>query len=1102
MSALKAFSLEPAGASTQISAVFADHRSIVCRVLEHLTVGDATSRTFIIEDYETCLMIVGGSLPGTTIANIQFYLISLQRLDQDRLIDHFEANYPQGFELSAWENSLICLTLGKEDPETALDSAADPEQVCAASYYAAERCITFGDTGRARTYFEQCIATGVDSLEHQIAAIRLRKMNEEPPAYPRPRHVLLGKLRLLEHLRAANELGPAGRVARDLEASAAALDADDPAKLRMLISIGSAYIAVNDFLAAVPALEAALNQLLRTDDLAGSPLHDNVQHAYGQALARAGRLADAIPVLEEVVELRRSIFGESHQLCGRALLDLASVHVSLNNIEIGRDLIADALNVIPKGHNDDYASALNTLSAIYAKLGDNRFSPALFNISAVVLGDGTFSEQLLREAIDTYRAIGNIESYHAALHNLAALKRRKGEPAEAAALLKSIARERGGTAITSELDISVYTGLADALVSEGHYEEALTYATAAWDAAPRIIGRTHQRLVTIAQMIAFTAIAAGHNDEAGQALRGLVTQLDAMLREVAIGASARGRIRSLELIHMAADFALSLVSGRIGQIPGSAEIIGSILLSFKSVEARLAAFRLSSESADAREAVNEIIRLAEHQHDLEMTGLERGEEGWLRFLAARDHLKELQDRAELRLSRLLDASRMAVIDPQAVVSALPPGCALVEFGRSGRLDFNTEGGMPENRSGYVVVVMFSEPGAAPLALDIGPAEAIDENIHAFRKALGVDLPGRAMQQSVQVTASGSDADLLTSLGIALRQRIFDPLLPHLGSCRNLLIVPDGEISSLPFEILPAADGAYLIDTYSFSYLGSGTEVIRNEELPPGVLGPCVVIAAPDYDLGSGIKVPPTEGEDASLREALSAQHFEPLPETEEEGRRVAELLAVQPWLGAEALKTRVYEVQRPKYLHIATHGYYLPNEYSEFFEQMGMVSLGAAEDLIMGRFEGARLSDPFLRSGLALAGANVWLGFGTPPDEAGNGLLTADDVMRMHLSGTELVVLSACETGIGHVGNLEGITGLRRAFTVAGAHTMIVSLWMVADLPTRELFVDFYQRLLGGEPSVLALRSARLALRERYPHPLHWGSFVHQGFVPLMPDTT
>jgi CHAT domain-containing protein len=141
-----------------------------------------------------------------------------------------------------------------------------------------------------------------------------------------------------------------------------------------------------------------------------------------------------------------------------------------------------------------------------------------------------------------------------------------------------------------------------------------------------------------------------------------------------------------------------------------------------------------------------------------------------------------------------------------------------------------------------------------------------------------------------------------------------------------------------------------------------------------------------------------------------------------------------------------------------------------------------------------------LRSGLALAGANTWLQNRPLPDEAEDGLLTAEDVSGLDLLDTELAVLSACETGLGEVRTGEGVFGLQRAFILAGAKTLVMSLWSVPDDATRELMVNFYQRILKGEPRADALHAAQNDLRQKYPEPYFWGAFVCLGNPgPLSP---
>jgi CHAT domain-containing protein len=209
---------------------------------------------------------------------------------------------------------------------------------------------------------------------------------------------------------------------------------------------------------------------------------------------------------------------------------------------------------------------------------------------------------------------------------------------------------------------------------------------------------------------------------------------------------------------------------------------------------------------------------------------------------------------------------------------------------------------------------------------------------------------------------------------------------------------------------------------------------------------------------------------------------------------VAELLGVRPWLESAALEARLKERRSPRVLHLATHGFFLTDQEHDPNKESRALEIIGAETGDIGRLSGPLPENPLLRSGLALAGAQTWLDGKVPPPEAEDGLLTAEDVAGLDLLDTELVVLSACETGLGEVRTGEGVFGLRRAFIVAGARTLVMSLWKVPDEQTCELMIDFYKRVLAGQGVADALRQAQLAMKEKHPDPHFWGAFICQGY--------
>jgi len=205
------------------------------------------------------------------------------------------------------------------------------------------------------------------------------------------------------------------------------------------------------------------------------------------------------------------------------------------------------------------------------------------------------------------------------------------------------------------------------------------------------------------------------------------------------------------------------------------------------------------------------------------------------------------------------------------------------------------------------------------------------------------------------------------------------------------------------------------------------------------------------------------------------------------------MLGVAPWLDGDALEGRLKRAcASPRLLHLATHGFFLAIESptrpaADEIEDIAFASRRSS------RFAGPLPENPLLRCGLALAGANTWLQGGLMTDDAEDGILTAEDVTALNLVDTQLVVLSACETGLGEATAGEGVHGLCRAFVLAGAKTLIISLWKVPDAQTCELMEEFYRSLMAGKGRAEALQLAKLAMKRKYEHAYHWGAFICHG---------
>lgn len=433
--------------------------------------------------------------------------------------------------------------------------------------------------------------------------------------------------------------------------------------------------------------------------------------------------------------------------------------------------------------------------------------------------------------------------------------------------------------------------------------------------------------------------------------------------------------------------------------------------------------------------------------------------------------------------------RLRGVDIASVARALPPGSALVElvlYRPINLVGYAYRRDPPFAPDHYAAFVL---PAGAPERLglvDLGPAAPIVEHMTAYLEELDWGRQRRDVVRQRGATTTRSES------GLALRAALLDPLVSALCGRRRVFLALDGPVANLPWEVLPL-DAGHAIDAFDFSYLGCGRDILRFAAPQAAESGPPLVVADPDFDLrATAVAEASRSPSDMASRIHRSAglPRLARLPGTRAEGKKIAAQLGVDPWLKAKALKGCIKEIRSPRLLHIATHGVFLPNSQPTEEDR--------AAEVLGQRFAGMPRpvpedESPLLRSMLALAGVNTWA-LGLPvPAKAEDGLLTAEDVTGMDLIGTRLVVLSACDTGLGQTQPGEGVLGLQRAFLIAGAPILVVSLWRVSDSATVELMVEFYRRILGGESCAGALDAARRELRKAHPHPGIWGPFVLVG---------
>jgi CHAT domain-containing protein/Tfp pilus assembly protein PilF len=505
---------------------------------------------------------------------------------------------------------------------------------------------------------------------------------------------------------------------------------------------------------------------------------------------------------------------------------------------------------------------------------------------------------------------------------------------------------------------------------------------------------------------------------------------------------------------------------------------------------RREAILLSGNSA-AQAKFAELGRVRQHAINLTLRGpgLEKPEI----YRAALRELTEQEEKLERDISELVESytverrrQRASIAD---VAARLPEGSVLVEFVKYRRYDFQAKDLRQRRKEWRYAAVLLrrgseSIPQVAVVPLD--ECQPIDRVIHAWRN---------------EAVAGNVDADA----DRRLREYAWEPLAKVLSpEAKHLIIAPDGELSLVPFEALRMADGRYLIERYQVSYLSNGRDLIPLPKLPGEQPSAAVVLADPDFDaIGESNE---RAAKPQAVREAM---HFTRLPGFRSEAEAVAKAWRVaqpstplQNYTGAEAAEETLAKVKRPRLLYFITHGYFLedlqpPRTPSMALRDFEIIALDTPRPPVAGAAGDARL-----RSGLALAGANQRAN--RIENGLSDGLLSARKVASLDLWQTELVVLSACETGLGEVRAGEGVLGLRRAFQLAGAQTVLASLWKVPDAETQQLMSRFFELWLSGKiGKAAALRQAQLELiaklrkagnpKSQTAAPLYWAGFICHG---------
>jgi CHAT domain-containing protein/tetratricopeptide (TPR) repeat protein len=956
----------------------------------------------------------------------------------------------------------------------------------------------------------------------------------------------LNNLAILLH-RSGNLTAARPLYERALRIREAALDPEHPDVAQSLGNLAVLLRVLGDHEAARPMIERSL--AIRESAL--GPKHPDVAGALNNLAALLWDLGDFAavrPLFERSLAIRESALGPKHPDVADSLNNLGTLHRDLGDYAAARPLYERSLAIRKAAlgpEHPDVADSLNDLGTLLRDLGDYAAARPLYERSLAILEAELGPEHLLvAESLSNLaillKGLGNLATalplYERALrireaalgsehplvaeslNSLAILHWDLGDLTAARPLHERALRIRETALGPEHPDVAQsLSNLATLLGSLGDHAAAQPLYERALVIRETVLGLNHTLVARSQYFLVRLHLDLGEPELAQRYARRL--------------ASRRGRMRETMASLTAGERHLYLASQRRSRntILAAAAAVGDPSAAYATVlgsKGQVARLTLQTR-AQIREAMDpETLALTESLAQLQARLSRVALQTIVRDREAHEGLLESlrteRDARDRELLRTLDVSDEAAVTPLDVAAALPPRAAIVDLlVHETYIPAGFEDGV------FVEAGHWSKPHVSAWVvraaedsvtrIDLGPAAAIEAAVAAFLEDLV-----RRRGAAIAGEQSGREANA------ELRALVWEPLVTHLDGVETVFLSPDGVLGTLPFETIQGEDGRFLLEDYAFVY---PTEVASMVERPEEValLGndasPLLAVGGVDFRRRSALNnragtATIETGEPGSDSVAIPvdtlrgsfAAYWGRLPATAYESQVVNDMhedaflettmrLLLQ---GSEATEERL-KAEMPNYaiLHLATHGFFQPEGLPSMWEQA--LDAVSGERGMQLTVTAARLTGlhPGLLSGLVLAGANS-----PPEDDAaeagaaarGDGYLTASEVTLLDLSAVELVVLSACETGLGRPQSGEGLLGLRRAFHMAGADTVISSLWSVKDESTSELMQSFYSNLFfKGMGQHEALRTAQLAMlqQNRTEHgaalPSSWGAFVLSG---------
>jgi CHAT domain-containing protein/Tfp pilus assembly protein PilF len=861
------------------------------------------------------------------------------------------------------------------------------------------------------------------------------------------------------------------------------------AKASSLINLGSAYYNNEEFTDEERArfqLEAgelaygsgnyaiaekkfsAAKKIFEEADLTQAPAYLKTISNQGLLYATMGRYTHAEGYTAEALEMRKTIFGSNHIGMAASLNNYGVLHYNLGRYNESEKTLSDALAIMAANElksSMPYAIALNNQAMLFQAIG--RFKEAEGSLKeAIEVAEKLQSKKsknhlkFLSNLALLYQQMGkypeaeviylNMEKrlgkthpdYASMMSNQAALYMLMGKEDKVEGLLKNAASiYKSNFGEENPAYAKVISELGNFYRLRSQYEEALPLLEKALVIREKMLGKTHPHYVQSQEDLAILYWKSGAAVKAYALYQDVLEKSLGFINTYFPPMSEAEKTKYWDVLSPRFQRFYNFALDATASIPAIVEDLFDFQMATK-------ALLLTSTNKVKQSIFNSRDPLLISDY---LTWVDQKEQLARLYAYSKSELKEqrinldsiekatnaMEKKLSERSKHFSEGYSTSRIDYSMVRSLLTEQEALVEMIRVKKFDQTLT-----DQSRYVVLIL-KKGTDKPVMKVLENGQQLETRYAKFYR--------NAIQQRV-----GDDYSY---------QQYWAPIESELSNKKTIYFSPDGVFNQLNLNTLKKAGGDYIINRYDLTILGNSKDLIAlKNKKTTGNAKNATLVGFPEYGGTAIAPLPGTKVEIDGIAAILKASGFQ------------LNLLTQR-----SATEAKLKAVKAPVLLHIATHGYFLQD-----VEKKGSafgIHLENAND------------NPLLRSGLMLAGAAETLTGAAMPNLSSNdnGILTAFEAMNMNLEGTQLIVLSACETGLGDVKAGEGVYGLQRAFLVAGADAMIMSLWKVDDTATQQLMKNFYANWIKLGNKQKAFKQAQLQLMSKYKDPYFWGAFVMMG---------